>query len=127
MVALDTNIAIDFLRGDNLVKDKVLTFKKIYLPVTVCGELIFGAENSSKKEINLKQTRKFINTCSVLDCNYLVAEKYSLIRKHLKEKGKPIPENDIWIAAVSMANNIPLLTKDKHFQNIDIFNFELIN
>lgn len=46
------------------------------------------------------------------------------IRLKLKQKGNPIPENDIWIAAICIANGLPLLTADRHFQNID--NLEVI-
>lgn len=71
VVALDTNIAVEFLRGNDEIIDKVLKFDFIYLPVTVCGELIFGAVNSTKKEKNLIETRKFINNCKILNINYL--------------------------------------------------------
>lgn len=54
-----------------------------------------------------------------MNINYIVAEKYAEIRENLKRKGKPIPENDIWIAAICSANNISLITNDKHFKNID--------
>ena len=40
------------------------------------------------------------------------------VRKELKDKGTPIPENDIWIAATCMIYEIPLATNDKHFNNI---------
>ncbi len=39
-------------------------------------------------------------------------------RRQLKNKGKPIPENDIWIAATCIVNNIPLATLDSDFNPI---------
>ena len=119
VVALDTNIAVEFLRGNGEIINKVINYDFIYLPVTVCGELIFGAVNSTKKEKNLIETRKFINNCKILNINYLVAEQYANIREYLKKKGKPIPENDIWIAAICSTNNIALFSNDKHFKNIN--------
>jgi len=41
------------------------------------------------------------------------------IKNQLSQKGKPIPENDIWIAAIAKEAGLPLLTKDKHFQEVD--------
>ncbi|MEM7184769.1 MAG: PIN domain-containing protein [Spirochaetota bacterium] len=41
------------------------------------------------------------------------------MKAELKKKGKPIPENDIWIAALAIQYTATLVTKDKHFKNID--------
>ena len=89
-----------------------------YLPVTVCGELLFGAKNSSLSKRNEKRYKQFIETCEVLDNNLLVASAYATIRLELKKKGKPIPENDIWIAATCRVNTVPLLTRDNHFSYV---------
>lgn len=119
VTAIDTNIAIEFIKGNKIVRDKLIKFQVVYLPITVCGELIYGAVNSPKKGKDLTETRNFINDCKILNINYIVAEKYAEIRADLKLKGKPIPENDIWIAATCSANNISLITNDKHLSNID--------
>ncbi len=118
-VALDTNIAADILNGKTDTIQFVRTFDLIFLPVTVEGELLFGAKNSGKREENLKRFRAFIGSCEILDINHLVAEEYASIRYELKTKGKPIPENDIWIAAICIVNRVPLFTRDTHFQYID--------
>lgn len=119
VTAVDTNMAIEFIKGNQKVKDKLSKFNVTYLPITVVGELLFGAINSGKKEKKLLETKIFIEKCEILNINYIVAEKYAEIRESLKLKGKPIPENDIWIAATCSANNISLITNDKHFNNID--------
>ena len=106
-IALDTNAAIDLLNGKSEVTELLKGFDLIFLPVTVVGELLFGAKNSSRKKENLLNFRNFIESCEVLDTNGLIAEEYSDIRMNLKEKGRPIPENDIWIAAICRSNAIP--------------------
>ena len=118
-IALDTNIAIDLLNGNQDLLERLGTFDLLCLPVTVCGELLFGALNSGRPEENLQRFKAFIDACEVLNSNVVVAEEYSIIRKALKEIGRPIPENDIWIAAICQVNEIPLLTKDKHFSHIE--------
>lgn len=123
-IALNTNIAISLLNGDSKVVANLKSFDAIYLPITVCGELLFGAKNSAKSNINLVLYRDFISACEVLDTNTIVAEEYSDIRLELKLKGNPIPENDIWIAAICRSYGIPFYSLDKHFTNIsslDIF------
>lgn len=123
-IALDSNIAIAVLNGNKALIRKLQAFEMIYLPVTVSGELLFGAKNSQQRSTNLDKFRNFIKNCEVLDINYLIAEEYSDIRLKLKQKGKPIPENDIWIAAICIVNGLPLLTSDKHF--LEIENLEVI-
>lgn len=117
-IALDTNIAIGVLNGNKDILNKVQNYEVIFLPVTVSGELLFGAKNSAQRKTNLKKFRSFIGDCEILEINNLVAEAYSDIRLDLKQKGKPIPENDIWIAAICIIHGIPLLTNDKHFKEI---------
>lgn len=124
-IAIDTNIAIGILNGHENVIVYLSNFDQIFIPVTVNGELLFGAHNSTKTEDNLSKFRQFISQCLPMPVTEAVAESYALIRIGLKKRGTPIPENDIWIAAICMANNIPLLTKDKHFAHIEglvIFN-----
>jgi len=119
VVAIDTNIAVQVLNGDPSTLKVLKQFNEIYIPVTASGELLFGAKNSSKKEENVKRFRAFLDQCYLLPITREIAEVYSNIRLTLKQKGKPIPENDIWIAATCIAHELPLMTKDLHFQHID--------
>lgn len=118
-IALDTNIAIAFLNGEKKIIAKISEYTRIYLPVTVIGELLFGAKNSTRSKENLKRLLSLISACDELGVNSIVAEEYSNIRLALKKKGNPIPENDIWIAAICQVNDIELMTRDQHFRNID--------
>jgi tRNA(fMet)-specific endonuclease VapC len=47
------------------------------------------------------------------------ATSYAKTRLSLKKKGKPIPENDLWIASICIESNIPLISNDSHFEHID--------
>jgi len=127
-IAIDTNVAIDLLNGNKETLIKFEKYSVLYLPVTVCGELLFGAANSTNSRKNLTKYRGFIASCKILSINATVAEQYANIRKKLKEKGTPIPENDIWIAATCMVYEITLASGDKHFKNIEgLFLNELIS
>jgi tRNA(fMet)-specific endonuclease VapC len=46
-VALDTSVAIRYLNGDEAVVQRVLALSNVILPLTVVGELLFGAANSA--------------------------------------------------------------------------------
>ena len=117
-VAIDTNIAIAILNGSENTVNYLRSFHQIFIPVTVSGELLFGAHNSKNTKANLINFRKFIATCHPLSVTNDVAETYASIRMALKRQGTPIPENDIWIAAICIENKLPLVTNDKHFHHI---------
>lgn len=66
-VAIDTNIAIDILNGKQYIIDFLKDFSSLSIPVTVIGELLYGAENSVKKDENLTKYKDFINSCIALN------------------------------------------------------------
>ena len=114
---LYTNIIIDWFRGD---KDTQLYLNNIdfEIPVIVIGELFYGAENSSNKEKHSEQIKKFSKEFTIINVTDETAKMYALIKSELKKQGKPIPENDIWIAAIAVENNKSLVTNDQHFSYI---------
>ncbi|WP_331059031.1 type II toxin-antitoxin system VapC family toxin [Hymenobacter sp.] len=118
-IALDTNVAVDLLNGKPGIVELLRQFDIIYLPVTVSGELLFGAKNSANRLRNESRYQAFIESCILLDTNALVAETYAEIRLSLKQKGRPIPENDIWIGALCVVHEVPLLSHDRHFEYIE--------
>ena len=46
------------------------------------------------------------------------AEHYGRIRAQLAQSGTPIPENDIWIAALALEHQLPLAARDAHFDRV---------
>ena len=123
-VVLDTNTVIDFIKENETVIEELKQFDIFYLTATVCGELLFGAKNSGKVEENEKKYRDFISKCYILDIDLNVSDEYASARLELKKKGKPIPENDIWIAATCISNDIMLVSRDAHFENIETLKFK---
>lgn len=117
-ISLDTNIIIKFFKGDRVIIDFVRNHSVLYLTIPVVAELLFAAKNSGRKEENLAKYREFINLCNVLPLTQRTAEMYSDIRLELKQMGRPIPENDLWIAAQCVENDFLLATGDSHFQNL---------
>jgi len=124
-LALDTNIAIDILNGKKNVTEICCNYFPLYLPITVCGELLFGAINSARSQKNITVYQNFIDDCQILNTTSSVSMEYAKIRKSLKDAGHPIPENDIWIAAICRSFDIPIATRDKHFGFINDLNLLL--
>ncbi|KZL50567.1 twitching motility protein PilT [Nodularia spumigena CENA596] len=118
-IALDTSVAIRFLNGDAAIIERVLALPEIILPLVVAGELLFGAENSSRPLQNLPRYLEFISTCTVVPLGRETTSIYARTRLLLKRKGRPIPMNDIWIAAQCLENGWILVTDDTDFDYVD--------
>lgn len=118
-IALNTSVAVRYLNGDPAVVQQVLALAIVILPITVVGELLFGAANSARAANNLTRYLEFISACSVVSMGRETAVTYYQMRLNLKQKGKPIPENDLWIAAQCVENQWTLATNDAHFVNVD--------
>jgi len=115
---LDTNIVIALFDGDARVIDRINQSEEVYIPVFVLGELFYGAYKSTKQIQNLKQIEDFQNKLDILECDKLTAKHYGEIKNDLRKKGKPIPENDIWISALAAQHQLTVISRDKHFENI---------
>ncbi len=89
-----------------------------YLPSIVVGELCYGAYKSTRAEENLKVIESLVEMFTVLPVDTFTARAYGRLKRALQRQGKPIPENDLWIAALALQYDLTLLTFDKHFQLI---------
>lgn len=118
-IALDTDVSIKFLNGDKSIDILIAKHSEVYLPAIVVGELLFGALNSTHAEQNLARHKKLIQRAKILEITEATANIYAKTRLSLKKKGKPIPENDLWIAAVCIEHKVPFLSNDEHFKDID--------
>ena len=118
-VALDTSVAIRFLNGDTAIVSRVLELPNVILPTVVVGELLFGAENSTRPLKNLPRYLEFVEACTVMPLGRAVAAVYAQTRFALKRKGRPIPINDVWIAAQCLEQDWILVTDDTDFNWVD--------
>lgn len=115
---LDTNIVIAMFAGNPSVFDSLKRFSKLFVPVPVLGELYHGAENSSRVTENIKRVDQFTHSVNTLSCDITTAREYARLKHQLWSKGKPIPENDLWIAAIAAQHNMTVVTREKHFQSV---------
>ena len=117
-VLLDTNVIIAFFSGENAVSQRFAD-AEVFVSSTVLGELYYGARKSAHVAANLARIEQFASSVQVLNCDAATAQLYGNIRDGLRSKGRPIPENDIWIAAVALQHGLPLATRDDHFKEVD--------
>jgi len=124
-LAVDTNAVIAYREAIPDVCALIDTTDSIFLPAVVLGELLYGANNSAKPEKNERDIIQFANNSILMPIDEAVAIRYAKVRYDLKKKGNPIPENDIWIAALCLEQDVPLLSNDGHFDKIN--GLEVIN
>lgn len=116
-VLLDTSVVIPFFKGDKVIAAQ-LADATIYLPQTVLGELYCGTYLSANPAKNRNEIQNFLAAVTVLSLGIATAEHYGQIRAALAKAGTPIPENDIWIAALAVEHGLPLAARDAHFDKI---------
>jgi len=85
------------------------------------GELLFGFRNGSRFEQNLRDLQAFLDDPNVrlVPVTWSTADHFSRISLALKKRGRPIPTNDIWIAAHAMQTGALLITSDPHFDEVE--------
>lgn len=116
---LDTNIIIALLNGDDAVLSNPDDASEVFIPAIAPDELIFGAAKSGRPAENIERVERFASGRAIVLCNPDVAREYGRLKQRLKEKGRPLPENDIWIAAAAKHHRMTLATRDTQFQEIE--------
>ena len=120
----DTNIVIALFAKDPSVQDRMKGATEVFVPATVLGELYYGAQKSKHIQENLERINNFAKDNVVIACTTETAKLYGEIKNQLRKKGRPIPENDIWIAAISKQYHLTLVSRDAHFNEIEEFPIE---
>ena len=120
---LDTNMISAVLKAEATVVARSRQHR-ILVPSIVWGELFYGAYNSGRVAQNLADIEELALSVKTLDCTMDTSRVYGQVKAVLRAKGKPIPENDIWIAALALQHGLTLISRDKHFQHIDGLAFE---
>jgi tRNA(fMet)-specific endonuclease VapC len=115
---LDTNAMIALIAGDSAFLAAIQGCTT-YAPIPALAELYYGAEKSSRVATNIEKLERYAAITVVLPLTEATARQWGKLRNELRLKGKPIPMNDIWIAATAVENNLPLLTRDAHFNHVD--------
>ncbi|MBN2383825.1 type II toxin-antitoxin system VapC family toxin [bacterium] len=120
-VLIDTNVYVAFKRADSRITELFRHLDTICLDTTVIAELYAGFKGGDREKRNRSELEAFCNTPRVKYINHTrqTAEFYAQIFHILKQKGMPLPTNDIWIAAAAMENGLALLSLDRHFSRIE--------
>lgn len=112
---LDTNLVILIFAQEAAVESRLAQAAGVFVPSVVLGELYYGAYKSSRVAENIVKISEF----AVIGCDATTAQHYGEIKNNLRARGRPIPENDIWIAAIAKQHDLTLVTRDAHFIEVE--------
>jgi predicted nucleic acid-binding protein len=119
-VLLDTNAYVEFLGNHAGVAGILHRAERVLFSAVVAGELLHGFRKGRRYGRNLRALEEFLDDPGVdlVPVTLSTANRYGLIRTQLRSRGKPIPSNDIWIAAQALEHGADLLSFDAHFAEI---------
>ena len=112
---LDTNAPSALGDGDEALEETIREEHDLALPAVVLGEYLFGIRQSRWRNRYEGWLRDHMSKFLLLAVGNKTAERYAEIRQELKTAGRPIPSNDLWIAALSREHGYPVITRDVHF------------
>lgn len=119
-IALDTNRITDLFRGDLELAEQLGTAEEVWIPLFALGELKAGFQGGTQQRRNEILLNKLLAkpTVRVLLPGRETAEHYARIFVQLRRAGTPVPDNDLWIAALVLEHDLVLVTRDRHFERI---------
>ena len=119
-VALDTNRLTDLFGGDGDLASLLGKCEEVWLPLPVLGEIKAGFLGGNRANPNELLLREFLlkPTVQVLLPSRETADHYAKLLVQLRRAGTPIPDHDLWIAALVLEKDLMLVTRDRHFESI---------
>lgn len=119
-VALDTHRLTDLFQGDAALAEYLGICDEIWIPLIVLGEIKAGFYGGAQQHRNEALLHRLLakTTVGVLLPSRETAEHYARLFVQLKRAGSPVPDNDLWIAALVLEHDLRLITRDRHFERI---------
>ena len=115
---LDTNAVSAWCDGDAALLAVLPTDRPLFIPAIVLGEYRFGIKVTRDRKIRERWLEEVESAVTVLDVNSETARHYAEVREELRKARNPIPENDLWIAAPARQHELPVITRDAHFDHV---------
>jgi tRNA(fMet)-specific endonuclease VapC len=117
-VLLDTTIVVAVLRRVPGMQERLKLTSELWLPLFALGELEYGVSHSTQPDKQRQALSLFMQGIDLLFPTETTTREYGKIKAGLARAGTPIPENDMWIAALAIEHGLPLATCDAHFGRV---------
>ncbi|MGH9795552.1 MAG: PIN domain-containing protein [Candidatus Acidiferrales bacterium] len=115
---LDTNILIYYFNDVHAVGERIERAAPARLPFITAVELLHGAKRSARRAENLRKYSDFLDGFLILYPSRPTLDIYSDLQLALGQRGTPIPQNDLWQAAIAVQHQAVLVTNDEHFASV---------
>lgn len=115
---LDTNALSAWAEGDRAIEPVLRSATDLIVPVVVIGEFDFGIRLSRHYRRFADWLDANLASVKVASIDRKVAAMYGAVRLELKKAGTPIPVNDTWIAATARLLEVPVFSRDGHFDAV---------
>jgi tRNA(fMet)-specific endonuclease VapC len=116
---IDTSALIKLMARDPGLRWRMGHDFRCFLSFISVGEMYAGAHQSTRRTFNSAEIRRICAEIPVVGWDFEIADHYGRIQAALRQKGQPIPQNDIWIAATAVRHGMKLITLDQHFTAVD--------
>ena len=116
---LDTNALSALADGAPALDAAIAEVETLGIPVIVLGEFRFGIARSRHRARYQKWLEKLVDVSHILDVDQGTARRYADLREVLRVRGRPIPSNDAWIAALALQYELPVVSRDAHFDEVE--------
>lgn len=115
---LDTSAVSAILVGDPDIRENIQPHVSLAIPVIVVGEYHYGLKRSVRADAIETAFRRLLSSVDILPVDLNTAMIYASVRESLRSGGTPIPENDVWIAALAVQTGYSILSRDTHFDHV---------
>lgn len=115
---LDTNALSALADGSQKLLEAIGDAETLSIPVIVLGEFRFGVARSRYRARYREWLGELVDVCRILDVDQGTANRYAEVREVLRIGGRPIPSNDAWIAALALQHELPVVSRDAHFDEV---------
>lgn len=120
-IIIDTNFYAAFKKNNEVSVDLMGRAEYIAVNTVILGELLAGFRCGTREERNRHELDQFLDSPRVdlLAVDDETSEFYAQIFHDLRQKGRPIPSNDLWLAASALQHGLALATYDNHFSIVN--------
>jgi predicted nucleic acid-binding protein len=112
---LDTNAISSLFAGERSLANLLAGTRRHHLPTVVIGEYRYGLMRSRHRALLAPLLEELISASIVLPVEVATTPRYARVRDELRTRGTPIPENDVWIAALARQHSLAVVSRDEHF------------
>lgn len=119
MFALDTNAVSALFDGDDALRSLLSHDERHALPIVVVGEYRYGLLRSRHRKRLEALLGSLVRESELLLVEDETTRRYAQVREGLRRRGRRLPENDVWIAALALQHGLDLVSRDEHFEAVE--------